>query len=106
MNLQELADRVNETLKVAKLHHKDPSEIEVSIYVKAVGTVGPLPTIPVKHIGLGIDWDAGKCIITPEKDLREIDRDELQSLRKKFDEMGWAYYEETKSLKRKSNDDS
>ena len=101
MNLQEFADRVNETLRIAKLRHKDPTEIKVGIYVKAVGTVGPLPTVPIKHIGLGIDWDSDKCLITPEKDLREIDRDEFAAIQKKFNDMGWAYYEATKSLKKK-----
>lgn len=101
MTLQELADKINRLIEITHLQHKDPSKIEVGIYVKRIGTVGPLPTVGIQHIATGIDWDAGKCIITPIKDLREIDADELASIRKKFDEMGWAYYEATKKLKPK-----
>jgi len=101
MNLQEFADRVNETLLIAKLQHKDPTEIKVGIRVKVIGTIGSLPTVPVKNIMMGFDWDKGTCIITPEKDLRETDRDEIQAIQKKFDDMGWAYYEANKTLKKK-----
>lgn len=101
MNLKEFANRVNELVRVAEMQHKDVEDIDVKIYVKVVGSVGPLPTVDIKHIGIGVDWDSGRCIITPEKDLRETTRDEISAIKKKFDDMGWAYYEATKTLKKK-----
>lgn len=101
MNLQELVDRVNELAKIAEMQHKNLEDINVGICVKVIGSVGSLPTVSVKNIGLGIDWDNGKCLITPEKDLRETDRDEIKAIQKKFDDMGWAYYEASKTLKKK-----
>lgn len=74
----------------------------VGIRVKRIGTVGPLPVVGIDHIFLGIDWDNGKCLITPSTTLRETDADEVAALHKKFDDMGWAYYEASKKLVKKS----
>jgi hypothetical protein len=82
MNLKEFAKRVNEIVRVAEMQHKDVENIDVKIYVKVVGTVGPLPTVDIKHIGIGVDWDSGRCIITPEKDLRETTRDEISAIKR------------------------
>lgn len=101
MNLKEFVYRVNEVAKIAEMQHKNLEDIDVGILVKVIGSIGPLPTVSVKNIGLGIDWDKGKCLITPEKELRETDMDEIKAIQKKFDDMGWAYYEATKTLKKK-----
>lgn len=102
MTLQELYDNVCRTMDIVKLHRQDPSDITVGIRVKRIGTVGPLPVVGIQQISLGIDWDSDKCLITPTSPLRETDADEIAAIQKKFDDMGWAYYEASKKLVKKS----
>ena len=102
MTLQELYDNVCAIMEISKLQRKDPSEVTVGIRVKRVGTVGPLPVVGIEHMCMGIDWDNGKCLITPSAPLRETDVNEIAAIQKKFDDMGWAYYEASKKLVKKS----
>jgi hypothetical protein len=90
MNLHELKLHVDRLVELSHLQHLDPTEVTVGIMVKTVGSVGRTPTVPLKSIQLGFDWDRGKCLLQPESDLREIGRDELAALRKSYDDMGWA----------------
>jgi hypothetical protein len=68
---------------------------QVCIKVERIGAVGAMPTVEIKSVSMGIDWDKGKVIIYPETLLREVDRDELSAIRKKVEEAGWDYYELT-----------
>ena len=67
--------------------------LKVCIKVERVGAVGSSPTVEVKNVSAGFDWDKGKLIIYPESLLREVDRDELDMINKKMKEAGWNYYE-------------
>jgi hypothetical protein len=58
-----------------------------------VGTVGHRPVTNVKSIGMGFDWEANSCIITPEKELREIDLNEVDSLHKRYGDLSRLLYE-------------
>jgi hypothetical protein len=49
----------------------------------------------------GFDWDNGKLMIFPDKDLRSIEADELMALRKANEKEGWAIYENA-NLKREN----
>jgi hypothetical protein len=49
----------------------------------------------------GFDWDNGKLMIFPDKDLRIIEADELLALRKAHEKEGWAQYE-NRNLKREN----
>ena len=102
MNLKELKEQVD-WLYERQLgrHHQAPEDITVSIVVKTVGTVGGTPGVGVKSMQSGFDWDNGKLMIFPEKDLRSIEADELERLRKASDKEGWAQYENM-TLKREN----
>jgi hypothetical protein len=77
-------------------HHEDP---EVVIKVKLpYSTVGGQPTVPVKSMHMGFDWDAGKFIIYPEEELTPADRDFAKQMKDMQDKWGWAEHE-NRSLK-------
>lgn len=63
-------------------------DIQVVIPTHKVGLIGGAPHTNIKSIGLGFDWDRGKLIIYPEQTLREIDRDEIKTLKDKYKELG------------------
>ena len=89
MKLSELHRLVN--VYQERMMREDP---EVVIQVKLpYSTVGGQPTVPVKFISMGFDWDAGKFIITPEENLTPADRDFAEQMKKMQDDLGWAKYE-------------
>jgi hypothetical protein len=86
-------------------HHEDP---EVVIKIKLpYSTVGGQPTVKVKNVQMGFDWDHGKFIITSEEDLTPGDRDFAKQMTEMQERAGWADYEnrnlkaEIKRLKKK-----
>jgi hypothetical protein len=66
-----------------------------------------MPTVKVKTMNMGFDWDSGKFIITPEEDLAPSDRDFAKQMKEMQDRAGWSDYEnrnlnaEIKQLKKK-----
>lgn len=94
MNLKELKDQVDWLYENQGRHmHIPPENITVGIVVKNVGTVGGTPTTNIKSIHAGFDWDNGRLLIYPEKDLRVIESDEMLALRKSHEKYGWTQYE-------------
>lgn len=89
MNLLELKKLVELFEQQATRLHMNLDDIQVVIATHKVGLAGGTPSTNVKSINLGFDWDKGKLIISPEKILREIDRDEIKMLRDKYEELGW-----------------
>jgi hypothetical protein len=79
-------------LKYFMDHYRDQDDLEVVVCVERVGTVGATPTVSIKTANAGFDWDQGRLMLYPEKNLREIDRDEIAALRKNYDELGWSLY--------------
>lgn len=79
----------------------DNEDLEVAIKVVRVGAFGGTPKIPVTNIFKGFDWDNGSVILYSDSELREIDRDEIQQLRKSYDELYWKYCQ-ISSLKREN----
>lgn len=89
--LKEIVDwHYNNQLKNGYPH---PTDTRVGIVVQTVGSIGGTPTVDIKSIYAGFDWDNGKLLIYPEKDLRTIEADELLALRKANEKEGWAEYE-------------
>lgn len=80
MNLYAYADRNGDKVVV----------IEVTL---PYSTVGGTPTVGIKNIISGFDWDAGKFIIIPEKDLTYPNEEFAQGMKKLQDECGWLKYE-------------
>lgn len=101
MNLLELKQHIDRLVELSQKRHTSPENISVGVKIFRLGSVGPTSTVGVKSITLGFDWDKDKLIIIAEKELREIDRDEIASLLDRFDEMGWTQYE-VDSLKREN----
>ena len=101
MKLSELKDKID------FLFESSRDDLEVRIVVKVAGSVAAQPTVGIKSIHSGFDWDAGKLLIYPEVDLRECNRDELKAIQKRLDDIGWDMYEnrnlkaENKKLKQR-----
>ena len=92
MNLSELRDVID---RVIENHNQygGGREVVASIVVCVPGMIGGTPTVNVKSIQAGFDWDNGKLLIYPEKDLRTIEADEILALRKYVEKEGWVEYE-------------
>ena len=73
--------------------HLEPEKVVVGIRVQNVSAIGPSPITEVLSVSLGFDWDRGRCIIYPTKTLREIDLDELASIRQQYNADGLKQYE-------------
>ena len=101
MNLNELQIMVDRAVLSAERMHRDPEQVNVAIVSVKVGTVGHRPVTNVKSIGMGFDWEANSCIITPEKELREIELNEVDALHKKYGDLGRLLYE-VKNLKQEN----
>jgi hypothetical protein len=110
MNLKELKSQVDFLVDNCMMSHQDPSQVTVGIMVETVGSVGGTPTVPLKGIHLGFDWDRGRALVQPETMLREIGRDEITAMRKAHDELSWSWYKinkikrENEALKQKIKD--
>jgi hypothetical protein len=72
-------------------HYQDP-EVVIAIRLPYV-TVGAQPTVAVQSMYQGIDWDSGKCVITPAEELSPRDRDFAAQMKAMQDRAGWAEYE-------------
>jgi len=90
MTLSELRDIIDRAIEN---HDHYGGKLVPSIVVKTVGQIGGTPSVGITSIQSGFDWDAGKLLIYPEKDLRTIEADELLALRKANEKQGWAEYE-------------
>ena len=89
MNLTELKQLVDRAYDSAMRGHRDPDKVTAYISTFKVGTAGHIPVTGVKSVHIGFDWEANSCIITPEVQLREIDRDEIKTLQEKYEELSW-----------------
>jgi len=102
--------KLSELKRLVDLHHRDGHYEDPEVVIKInlpYSTVGGLPTVKVKTMWMGFDWDHGKFIITPEEDLTPSDRDFAKQMKEMQDRAGWADYEnrnlkaEIKQLKKK-----
>ena len=92
MTLSELRDVIDRVIENYN-RYGGGREVVASIVVRVPGAIGGTPTVNVKSIQAGFDWDNGKLLIYPEKDLRTIEADEILALRKANEKEGWAEYE-------------
>lgn len=97
MNLHELKQAVDHAYNSFDL--RDPTKVTVYIKTVKVGTAGHVPCTDITSAHMGIDWESMSFLITPEHELREIDRDEIKALRDKYEELGWTSYKVTKVKK-------
>lgn len=93
MTLLELKELVCAIEQHAIRQRLNLEDIQVVIATHKVGVIGGTPHTNIQSINLGFDWDRGKLIIYPEQTLREIDRDEIKTLKDKYEELGWSKYQ-------------
>jgi hypothetical protein len=109
MNLLKLHELVKSLVEINARGYSGKSleELEIVIPVKRVGTIGGRSCVIIESIDLGFDWDSGKIFMNPEKELREIDINEFEQMKKSCEKFGWDMYEnrnlksEIVNLKRK-----
>lgn len=63
------------------------------------GTVGGTPTVPVKQLGPGIDWDHGKLMLYPAQPLTALKPEDVAAIHKSAREgQSWHAYQAHKAL--------
>ena len=106
MTAKQLLDRLND-LNSRNNRLSRLEEFTVGIKTVKLNSVGGTYLTDIKSINYGFDWDNNKLILTPEKELREVDLDEVASMRDELSKIGWTAYEfnslkkENKKLLRK-----
>ena len=99
MTLLELKELVCEIEQQAIRQRLNLEDVQVVIATHKVGLIGGTPNTNIKCINLGFDWDRGKLIIYPEQILREINRDEIKTLKDNYEELSWSKYTIDKLVK-------
>ncbi len=93
MNFAKLKQVVEVIEQSIKRQNLDPEKVTMGIRVQNVAAIGPTPITEILSVSLGFDWDKGRCIIYPMKNLREIELDELAKLRETYNKDGLKQYE-------------
>lgn len=88
MKLGEFCDKIN--LYTHDRNKDKEVVIEISL---PYSTVGSTPSVGIKSVMSGFDFDSGKFIIIPEKDLTYPNEEFAQGMKKLQDECGWLKYE-------------
>jgi len=75
-------------------------DLKVRIKVCSPGGLGATPTVEVKSVMRGIDWDSGSFLITPEKPLTVLTDEQLEAVKKVAkDAQSYESYAYNKKLK-------
>lgn len=93
MNLKELYNILEREVILCEQRHQDPTEIRVCIPIQNVTAIGGTPCVDIKSIRDGFDWDMGKLMLYPEKELSLTDQILLDQLREEHKKAGWTAYE-------------
>lgn len=93
MNLKDLFDIVERAMIHCDRRHQDPTEINVCIPIQTLPAIGGTPCVDIKSVHNGFDWDMGKLMLYPEKELSLTDRISLDQLREEHKKLGWTAYE-------------
>ncbi len=99
MKLNELKEAVDHAVENCLRGHQNPESVTVYIPTYKVGTAGHIPCTGIRSARMGFDWEANSFLIQPAETLREIDRNEIDTIRKKYDELGWSHYKVSKIKK-------
>ena len=63
-------------------NHKRELESTVEIVIVSQGSIGGTPTVKIKDIACGFDWDNGKLLIFTEEPVIKLTQEELEDVRK------------------------
>jgi hypothetical protein len=89
MKLSELKQFVDRQLE---FNGREDPEVVIRIKMPYT-TVGASPTVKVKTVQMGFDWDSGKFMLYPEEDLTPSDRDFAKQMTEMQTRAGNADYE-------------
>lgn len=92
MTLDELKQAVDVAVANCRLGHADPSQIKVCIPTYKVGSLGRAPHTDVSSARMGFDHESNSFLIDPVETLREIDYNEAETIRRKYEELGWSLH--------------
>lgn len=92
MNLEEFKQAIDFAHQQCEHPYQTPEEITVRIPVYRLGSDGHRSCVDVANATLGFDWEKGSFLITPAKELRETDCDEIKKLRDEYEELSWSLY--------------
>ena len=95
MNLLELHDQSRRLIEINSRGYsgKATEDLQIVIPVARYGSIGGRSCVTIKSIDIGFDWDNGKIFLVPEKELREIDINEFEQMKKSCEKFGWEMYE-------------
>jgi hypothetical protein len=65
-----------------RMSDRQLEESSVEVVVVSQGSMGGTPAVDVKHVGLGIDWDNNRVLISPDKPLIALTEEELKAIKK------------------------
>ena len=82
--------------RVMRLSSHAP-ELEVRIVIQSQGSVGATPSMAVRDVVAGFDWDNGKLLIYPEQALTALTPDDIAAIRDSVRKGGsWHTYQQYK----------
>lgn len=87
--------KFSELVRIVNLDNMERmNDCEVKIVVKKpFDTIGGTPSVPVKNVYMGFDWDNGKFLIYPEENVMEYDVDFGEKFRELQKKNGDLHYE-------------
>ena len=90
MYLHEISERIS------RLSGHAP-ELDVRIVIQSQGSVGATPSVAVRDVVAGFDWDNGKLLIYPEHALTSLTPDDVAAIRDSVRKGGsWHAYRQYK----------
>lgn len=82
-----------------RIHSLNTRDLDVVIVVTQPGALGGTPSVPLLSVDAGIDWNAGKLMLTPAQPLSPLSAEEklalVESVRKG---QSWHAYQQYKRL--------
>lgn len=97
MKFYKFSELVNRILSNNHSHRRD---MDVTIVVHSLGSIGSTPSVEVQSIHAGFDWDSGKVLIFPSQPLTTLTPEQItditDSVRKG---QSWHAYQEYKNHK-------
>lgn len=60
------------TRRLESIQWQSENDLSVEIVVVDHSVVGPSPTVHIKAIGVGFDWDSGKVLIFTEPEVTQM----------------------------------
>jgi len=94
MKLSELKQHIDFLIEHG-YKHDDP---EIRVIISTSGSIGGTPTVGIKSITSGFDWDSGKIMISTLDPIMKVNQNTLENLRKEAEKIGYSM-SENRSLK-------